>query len=198
MRQVTQSFFGQMINVSTCSRCRGKGTVITKPCPTCSGTGRERKETTISVKIPPGVSTGNYITIRGEGNAGLNGGPAGDVIVVVDQKPHPIFERHGDDLLIRVPISLSSAALGEKVEVPTLGGKARLSIPAGTQSGKVFRLRGKGLPRLEGYGRGDELVEIVVWVPQVLDREEKGLLEQLAPLLKRKVPEPKRELFGGA
>ena len=148
------------------------------------------KETTLSVKIPTGVSRGNYLPLREQGNAGRNGGSPGDVIVLIDEKEDPIFERRDKDIFIRVPISFTLAALGGKIEVPTLTGQVKMKIPSGTQSGKVFRLRGKGLPRLEGYGRGDQLVEIVIWTPKKLSSEEKRLLKELGDLTEKKVPRP--------
>ncbi len=138
-----------------------------------------KKETTISVEIPPGVSTGNYIPLRGEGNAGQNGGAAGDLVVIVEETRDKAFERRGDDLFVQVFIPFTTAALGGKVEIPVLKGKASLKIPPGTQSGRVFSLKGKGVPRLGGYGRGNQLVEVRVWTPTRLSREEKKLLEEL-------------------
>ncbi|MCH7760315.1 molecular chaperone DnaJ [candidate division TA06 bacterium] len=190
IQRVSSGLFGQFINVSACGRCRGEGKIISIPCPICHGKGRVEKETTLSVKIPPGVSRGNYLPLREQGNAGRNGGSPGDVIVLIDEKEDPIFERRDKDIFIRVPISYTLAALGGKIEVPTLTGQVKMKIPSGTQSGKVFRLRGKGLPRLEGYGRGDQLVEIVIWTPKKLSSEEKRLLKELEDLTEKKVPRP--------
>jgi molecular chaperone DnaJ len=179
VRQVTRSFFGQMVNLTTCPECRGEGTVVSDPCPACQGGGRVQAQTTIAVQIPPGVTAGNYITVRGEGNVGLRGGPSGDVIVIIEEKPHAHFDREGDDLFRIQPISFPTAVLGGSIEVPTLHGTARLKIPTGTQSGKVLRLRGEGLPHLNGYGRGDLLVEVVVWIPEKPGSREKKALEEL-------------------
>ncbi|MFC1595419.1 molecular chaperone DnaJ [Gemmatimonadota bacterium] len=179
VQQVSRSIFGQMVNVTTCPTCRGEGTVIADPCPACSGTGRERSQATLAVKVPPGVSSGNYITLQDEGNAGLRGGPAGDVIVFIEEISHPQFSREGDDLIHVHPISFSRAVLGGTVDVPTIHGTARLKIPAKSRSGKILRMRGEGLPHLNGFGRGDLLVEIAIFIPEKLGSAEKRLLEQM-------------------
>ncbi len=179
IRRVSRSLFGQMINVTTCNLCGGEGVIIGKPCSVCGGEGRVKGSTTINVKIPPGVSSGNYITVRGSGHYGRRGGPPGDVIVFIEEKRHPIFKRRGDDLVVEIAVNYPTAALGGEVEVPILNGKAKLKIPPGTQSGKVFRMRNKGLPHLNGYGSGDELVKVIVWVPQKLSNEEKEILKKL-------------------
>ncbi len=134
---------------------------------------------TISVRIPAGVASGNYIALRGQGNAGPRGGPPGDVIVYIEEKEHESFERHENDILYTLPIGFSQAALGAEVEVPTLTGRARVKIPAGIQSGKMLRLRGKGIPELHGYGTGDELVRVVVWTPTKLNERERRLFREL-------------------
>jgi molecular chaperone DnaJ len=141
----------------------------------CKGEGRIRGEETITVKIPAGVSTGNYLTLRGEGNVGPRGGSAGDLIVVIEEKEHEWFERHGDDILFNLTVGFSQLVLGSEVEVPTLTGKVVLKIPAGTQAGKIFRLKGKGIQHLNHYGSGDELVRIRVETPEHLSKEEKEL-----------------------
>ena len=141
--------------------------------------GRQRGETTINVKIPAGVATGNYITIKGEGDVGPKGGAAGDIFVFIEERKDNIFERHGDDILYTLPISIPQAVLGDEVEIPTLTGKARLHIDAGIQSGKILRMRGKGIPHLNGHGKGDQLVKIIVWIPSKLNKEAKGLIEKL-------------------
>jgi molecular chaperone DnaJ len=195
LQQVSRSVFGQFVNVSTCPHCRGEGTVISDPCAKCGGEGVERREAVLLVKIPPGVGTGNYIPLRGEGDAGPRGGPSGDVMVVIEEKNHPIFERRGDDLLLDLPVAYSVLTLGGRVEVPTLGGKVKMKIPAGCQSGRVFRLRGKGLPRLGGYGTGDELVRARVWTPQRPSGRLKAEIEELRDLEEPQVPPPARGLF---
>jgi len=179
VQQVTRSIFGQMMNVTTCPTCKGEGTVITDPCHTCSGTGRDKSQATLAVKVPPGVSSGNYITLQDEGNTGLRGGPSGDVIVFIDEKPHPEFIRDGDDLILIKQLSYARVVLGGTVEVPTLHGTARLKIPPKSRSGKVLRMRGEGLPHLNGFGRGDLLVELSIYVPAKVGSAEKSLLEEL-------------------
>ena len=179
LRQVSQSLFGQLVNVVTCQRCQGEGQIIENPCHSCHGEGRIKGSKTIEVNIPAGVSTGNYIPIEGEGNAGLRGGPPGNLIVTIEELKHDIFERRGDDVIMVLPLSFPKAALGTSVEIPTLTGKAKLNIPAGTQSGKILRMRGKGIPRLHGAGIGDQLVQIQVYVPTKLSPSEKQLLQQL-------------------
>ncbi len=179
VQQVTRSIFGQMMNVTTCPTCKGEGTVITDPCPKCSGTGRDRSQVTLSVKVPAGVSSGNYLTLQNEGNKGLRGGPAGDVIVFIEEKAHPEFMREGDELILVKPISYARAVLGGTVEVPTIHGTARLKIPAKSRSGKVLRMRGEGLPHLNGFGRGDLLVELSIFIPEKVGSAERNLLAEL-------------------
>lgn len=192
VRQVSRSLFGQFINVGTCPECQGQGKIVANPCRGCGGEGRVKKEATIKVRIPAGAAQGNYIPLRGQGNVGPRGGPAGDIIVIIEEKEHPLFARHEDDLLLALPVSLAVAALGGKVTVPLLLGTAELTIPPGTPSGKVFRLRGKGLPHLNATGSGDQLVKIEVWIPTKLSAEEKKLLKQLGDLQQGKVPKPYR------
>jgi molecular chaperone DnaJ len=180
IRRVHQSFLGQFVNVTTCSNCKGQGRVITERCDECGGEGRRQVEETIQVKIPAGISTSNFIPIRGKGNDGLLGGPPGDLLVYIEEKEHPVFERDGADIFCDVPIDYSLATLGGKIDVPTLDGPHELRIPAGTQSQKVFRLRGKGLPKLNGRGKGNQLVRVIVWIPTKMSKKEKELVEQLA------------------
>jgi molecular chaperone DnaJ len=180
IRRVASSFFGQVIQESVCSACGGDGYVLSDPCRTCDGTGLDTKETTVNVDIPAGVSEGNYITIPDQGDAGRNGGPTGDLIVFIQEKEHPMFQRHGIDLLCEVNISFSQAALGASKEIDTIDGRVSLRIPAGTQSGKVFRLKGKGLPVLRGRERGDQLVRVHIRTPEKLSRAARELLERLA------------------
>jgi len=182
VRRASTSFFGQFVNVVTCDRCRGEGRIIDEPCTSCRGEGRVHGTETVVVRIPAGVSTGNYIPLRGRGNAGPRGGPSGDLNVFIEEKPHQDFERHGDDILYELAISISQAALGAEVEVPTLTGKARMKVPPGTQSGKVLRLRGKGIPQLNGYSTGDELVRVHTWIPPKVSGKAKELLEELGKL----------------
>ncbi len=179
VKRVSSSFFGQMVRVEACPTCGGEGMVVMEPCETCHGSGAVATEATISVKMPSGVSSGNYITLRGQGNAGYKGGAAGDVHVLVVEKEDEFFERRGDDVICRLPVSFSTAVLGKEVEVLTITGKAKIGIPPGTPSGKVFRMRHKGLPHLNSSKRGDQLVQVVVWVPEKLKKEERKKLEDL-------------------
>ena len=164
----------------TCGKCGGHGQIITSPCATCEGTGTRRMTYTVNVKIPAGVDSGSRLKLRGEGEAGDNGGPSGDLYVVLDVGEHPIFAREGNDIVCEVPVSITQAALGTEIDVPTLDGTAKVKVPAGTQSGHVFRLRGRGAPDLNGYGSGDELVRIMVETPRKLTKRQRDLLEEFA------------------
>ncbi len=165
---------------TTCGQCRGEGAVIADPCPKCQGQGRVRKPVSLSVRIPPGVDNGSRLKLRNEGEAGLSGGQTGDLYVVVHVKEHPLFVRQDNDVVIEVPVSFPQAALGSEIDVPTLEGKIKLKVPAGTQSGKVFRLKGKGFADLHGYGSGDQLVRITVETPRRLSAKQRELLEEFA------------------
>src|SRR3954452_3317299 len=162
-----------------CPRCRGNGTVIEKPCSKCHGSGRERRRRTFTVKIKPGVKDGTKIRLKGKGEAGQNGGPNGDLIVVTRVASSPTYERRGDDLLVRVPVSFPTAALGGKVEVPTPEGAVSLKIPAGSEDGKLLRIKGRGAPRLRGSGKGDVLARVHIEVPKRVNKKERELLEEL-------------------
>jgi len=195
VRRVQQSIFGQFVNVSSCPRCDGEGRTVKERCRDCSGEGRASATETIAVKVPAGVAGGNFIPLRGMGDAGPRGGPAGDLVVLIEEKPHPVFDRDGDDLRLDMPVAFPVAALGGKVEVPLVdGGRMTLSVSPGTPSGHVLRLRGKGLPSLRG-GTGDLLVRLVVWVPARLGGEERRLLEQLGQADGLKPPGPSKSLF---
>jgi molecular chaperone DnaJ len=165
---------------TTCGQCRGEGSIIADPCPKCQGQGRVRKEEALSVRVPPGVDNGSRLKLRSEGEAGYGGGVAGDLYVVIHVKEHPLFVRQDNDIVIEVPVSFPQAALGCEIDVPTLEGKVKLKIPAGTQSGKVFRLKAKGFADLHGYGRGDQLVRLAVETPRHLSAEQRKLLEEFA------------------
>jgi molecular chaperone DnaJ len=165
---------------TTCGQCRGEGMMIADPCPKCQGQGRIRKPVSLSVRIPPGVDNGSRLKLRNEGEAGFASGPAGDLYVVVHVKEHPLFVRQDNDVVIEVPVSFPQAALGTELEVPTLEGKIKLKLPPATQSGKIFRLKGKGFTDLHGYGRGDQLVRIVVETPRRLSARQRELLEEFA------------------
>jgi molecular chaperone DnaJ len=180
VKQVSRSIFGQFVNVTVCKNCEGQGTVVEKPCAACHGEGVVSGETMINVKVPPGVTTGNYIPLRGQGHAAPRGGHAGDVIVIMEELEDDVFERHGDDVLLDLPISFPQAVLGDDVEIPTLTGKAKLSIPAGIQSGKILRMRGKGIPHLNGSGSGDQLVRVMVYTPTRLNDHEKRIIRELS------------------
>jgi molecular chaperone DnaJ len=184
VRRVQRSFLGQMVNVMTCNHCHGEGSVITEKCHRCTGEGRTSVEETIEVKIPAGVSSNNFIPIEGKGDDGVRGGPSGRLLVYFEEKEHPIFDRDGADIFCDVPIDFSLATLGGQIQVPTLDGPYELKVPAGTQSQKVFTLRGKGLPRVNARGRGSQLVRVIVWVPTKVSKGERDLLEKLGTLPK--------------
>lgn len=167
---------------TTCPRCRGAGEVLKNPCAHCRGEGRREQRRKIKLRIPAGIDDGSRLRSAGNGEAGLRGGPAGDLYVVVHVRPHELFARRGDDLLCDMPISFSTAALGGEIEVPTLTGAARLKVPPGTQSGQLFRLRGKGLPNVHGHGQGDQIVRVIVEVPSRLTRAMREKLEEFAGL----------------
>jgi molecular chaperone DnaJ len=177
--QVTNTFLGQMQTSSTCPSCGGEGRIITKKCTYCQGNGVLRDEEIISLNIPAGVAEGMQLSLSGKGNAGARGGIPGDLIVLVEEEKHPELERDGNNLIHNLFISFPQAALGAQVEVPTIDGKARMKITPGTQSGKVLRLKGKGLPSVNSYGTGDLLVNINVWTPKNLSKEETQILEKL-------------------
>jgi molecular chaperone DnaJ len=180
VRQVSRSVFGQFVNITTCHNCNGEGRIIKDRCQTCEGEGRVQGETTIKVNVPAGVAEGNYIPMRGQGNAGQRGGPAGDLLVIIEEEPHPLFVRNGDDVVLDLLVSFPEASMGTDIEIPTLSGRARLKVDAGTQSGKILRMRDKGIPQLNGHGRGDQLVRVNVWVPTHLSKEDKEHLKTLA------------------
>ncbi len=171
--------FGVIQTQKACSRCGGRGTIIENPCKKCHGAGRIRKPVKITVKIPAGIDDRQIINARGQGNKGVNGGPAGDLRVAINVRPHPIFERDGYNVWVEMHISFAAAALGCALQVPTLDGKVQYNVPAGTQSGDVFKLKGKGIQSLNNRGRGDELVRVIVDVPRNLNDRQKQLLREL-------------------
>ncbi len=179
IRQVSRSMFGQFVNITTCPTCGGEGSVIREACPTCHGEGRTPGESTIKVNVPAGVAEGNYIPLQGQGNAGRQGGPAGDLLVIIEEEPHEYFTRQGDDIVYDLLIAFPVAALGGEVEIPTLKGKARLTVDPGTPSGRMLRMRDRGIPHLNGYGTGDQLIRVTVWVPKRLTAEEREILKKL-------------------
>jgi molecular chaperone DnaJ len=182
VRRVQRSVFGQFVSASVCPTCRGEGQQIRNPCKVCLGEGRTRAEKTFEVEVPAGVSTGNYITLRGQGNVGPRGGPRGDIQVVLEVVEDERLLRDGDDLVFDLSLSFSQAALGSEVEVPTVYGTESVRIPAGVQSGQVLTLRGKGLPHLGGGGRGDQHIRVHVWTPTKLTAEQESLIRRLAEL----------------
>jgi len=179
IRQQAGGGFFQQIVVSTCPTCNGEGRIISRSCNVCNGQGRVEKEDIVSVEIPAGVQEGMSISVRGRGNAGLRGGSPGDLIIQIFEEPHDDFERDGDNLIHELFISFPDAALGTQVEVPTLDNPVRIKIAPGTQAGKMVRLKGKGLPNINGYGKGNLLIHINVWTPEQLSSEEKRMLEKL-------------------
>jgi molecular chaperone DnaJ len=203
VRQVTRTFLGTVQQVSTCTMCRGAGEVISDPCRDCNGEGRHPGSTMVTVKVPAGVSSGNYMTIEGKGNAAPRRGHPGDLVVVFAEEEHEHFVRHGDHVIYELPISFPQAALGDEVTVPTLGGEAHLKIPSGTQSSKILKMKGKGIPHLHATGRGDQLVKITVWVPTKLTEGDRELLKELgksdtfeAPIKDRSFLQKLRETLG--
>jgi molecular chaperone DnaJ len=188
IRRVQQSIFGRFTHVVVCPRCEGTGVVITHPCSQCQGKGRVKVQRKIPVKVPAGVNDGHRLCLEGEGSVGLYGGPAGELYVTVTVKPHNLFRRDGSDILYELSINFAQAALGDEVEIPSLDGSVSLKIPPGTQSGKVFRLKGKGIPYVDGKGRGDLLVKVNVVTPSRLDKKQRSLFEELAKVLPRYQP----------
>ncbi len=179
VRQVQRSLLGQIVNIQPCYQCRGLGKVVSDPCRACSGEGVVRKSGSVDIEIPPGVSTGNYMTKRGEGNHGPKGAPPGNLIIYFEEKEHPLFIRDGNDVILQVDIQYPQAVLGTNIEVQTLSGKVKLKIPPGIRSGQVLRLRGKGLPELNRHREGDQLVKIQIITPTRVSANMKKLLKQL-------------------
>ena len=174
-----QTMFGIQQSVVECPQCHGEGKIITERCSYCNGEGVERKDETVSFSIPAGVQDGQTLTMRGKGNAAPRGGANGDLLIVIEEVKHPELIRDGNDIVYNLMLDLPTATLGGSVEVPTITGRARMKIPAGTQPGKVLRMRGKGLPSTDGYGTGDELVNIMVYIPENLGQQEQAAIESL-------------------
>jgi molecular chaperone DnaJ len=179
VRKVTNTFLGQMQTVSTCPTCNGEGSIITNKCTVCKGEGRVYGEETVNINIPAGVQEGMQLSLGGKGNAGERGGMPGDLIVVIEEEAHKELQRDGLNVAYELHISFPDAVFGIQVEVPTIDGRAKIKIPPGTQSGKIFRLKGKGFPEVNGYGRGDQLIHVNVWTPQHVTHEEKEMLNQM-------------------
>lgn len=193
IRRAQQSIFGRFTNVATCSRCRGEGSIITEPCLKCQGSGRERADRTISIKIPPGVDNSAQVVMRGEGDSGSKGGPNGNLFINLTVKPHAFFVRREDDIIYELPINFVQAALGDEVEVPGLAGKTKIKIPPGSQTGKVFRLKGQGVTHLKRNGRGDQIILLVVVTPETLNDKQRQLLKELgASLTGQNMPAPEK------
>ena len=176
-------------STAPCSRCRGTGKIIHTPCKACGGSGSVKKSKRVTVSIPAGIDDGQAISLRGQGNAGKNGGPAGDLIVAVHVKPHPQFHRDGTTVLYEQPVTFYQAVMGAELEIPTIDGKVKYNLPAGTQTGTTFRLRGKGIPELRGRGRGDQYVTVRVQIPTSLNGEQKEALRAFAEAMGEDVPE---------
>ncbi len=179
VRQVRSTFLGQMQTTAQCPNCQGTGTLVVEPCGKCRGEGRTIEEETIDIDIPGGVEDGMQLSMRGKGNAGIKGGPPGDLIIAIEVKPHADLKRDGNNLIYELHISFPDAAIGTSVDIPTLSGPVKIKIPPGTASGKIFRLNGKGLPSVQAYGKGDQLIYVDIWTPKKLSDDEKAILEKL-------------------
>jgi molecular chaperone DnaJ len=193
VRRVQQSILGSFVNVATCPTCQGEGETIAMPCQRCRGNKQIRASRTIVVRVPAGVGNGARIRLAGEGEPGFRGGPPGNLYVLLHVQPHAFFRRNGDDIVLELAINVAQAALGDKVFIPTLDGEEKISIPAGTQTGRIFRLRGRGVPHLRGNGRGDMLIVIQVAVPIELDDKQRELFQELGKTLgKEVIPQQER------
>jgi len=180
VRRVTNTFLGQMQTVTTCPNCNGEGSTVTQKCGACKGEGRVYGEEMVTINVPAGVQEGMQLSMSGKGNAGERGGANGDLIILIEEEQHKELQRDGLNVAYDLHISFPDAVFGTSVEVPTIDGRAKIKIPAGTQSGKIFRLKGKGFPEVNGYGRGDQLIHVDVWTPQNISSEEKAMLEKLS------------------
>jgi molecular chaperone DnaJ len=180
VRRVQNTFLGQMQTVTTCPTCNGEGTTITAKCGACKGEGRMYSEETVSIDIPAGVQEGMQLNINGKGNAGERGGMPGDLIILIEEEQHKDLHREGLNVAYELHLSFTDAVFGTQTEVPTIDGRAKIKIPAGTQSGKIFRLKGKGFPAVNSYEKGDQLIQVNVWTPQNVSPEEKSMLEKLS------------------
>jgi molecular chaperone DnaJ len=183
IRRTQQTLFGRFVNTTVCSQCHGEGRIITEPCPECRGSGKRKHQRSILVKVPAGVDNGSQICLSGEGDAGTKGGPSGNLYVTLSVKEHEFFTRDGDHIHYELLVNFAQAALGAEVEVPTIDGKTNLKIPPGSQTGTVFRVKGKGFPHLNRSGRGDQLVTLFVATPQSLTKKQRELLHELADSL---------------
>ncbi len=179
VRRVTNTFLGQMQTVTTCPTCNGEGVSISAKCGSCKGEGRVYGEETIHIDVPAGVQEGMQLSMGGKGNVGERGGAPGDLLILIEEEKHPELSRDGMDIQYVLPLSFPDVVLGTQAEVPTIDGKAKIKIPAGTQSGKIFRLKGKGFPEINGYQKGDQLVKVKVWTPQHITEEEREIMEKM-------------------
>ena len=191
-----QTPMGVFASTAPCSKCGGTGRIIHQPCPDCHGQGRVRKRRSIKVNIPAGIDDGQTISLRGQGHAGRNGGPSGDLLITVMVQPHEIFRREGTSVFCEAPITYAQAVLGGTLEIPTIDGKVKYDIPEGTQTGSVFRLRGKGIPVLNGRGRGDQYVTVTIETPKNLNKEQKEALKKFSDLLGESNYEKRKSFFG--
>ncbi len=196
VQQRRQTPLGFMSTSAPCGRCGGKGRIIHQPCSACHGSGQLRRRKTLKVTIPAGIDNGQTISLRGQGNAGRNGGPAGDLLIAVTVRPHEIFRREGTSVLCEAPITFTQAVLGAELEIPTIDGKVKYSIPEGTQSGTTFRLKGKGIPGLNGRARGDQYVTVYIETPRNLSREQKEALRKFSDTLGESNYEQRKSFFG--
>lgn len=197
VKTVQRTPFGQFASTKTCTTCNGTGEVVEEPCTACNGSGKEKKSRKLSINIPAGVDTGSVIPLRGEGNHGERGGPAGDLYVYINVKEHELFERDGNDVWCEIPISFAKAVLGGNIEVPTIEGKVKYDIPEGTQTATVFRLKNKGIKNLRGSGKGDQYVRVKVTVPKKLTDKQKSILEQFAVEMGEKQDKDDKKGFFG-
>ena len=182
VRQVKSTFLGQMQTTTSCPTCKGTGKSITAFCNKCKGDGRMLAEEYLDIEIPAGVAEGMQLSMRGKGNAGKSGGSAGDLLIVIEEIEHDDFIRDGNNIVFDLFLNFADAALGTSVHVPTIGGKVKIKIPPGTQAGKIFRLKGKGIPEVQGYGKGDQLINVNIWTPKTLNSEERAIMEQMRKL----------------
>ena len=195
VRRAQRSFFGQFVSVAPCPTCAGEGVVVSAPCKKCRGEGRSRAERTLKITVPPGVATGQYMTLRGAGNVGARGGPKGDVLVVFEVEDDERFERDGEDLYCEALVTYPQLVFGADIQVPGVLGDLSLRVPAGTQSGQVFHLRGRGLPRVNATGTGDLHVRVQLWTPQSVDGQEEAIIRQLATLQGATPPQREKSIW---
>lgn len=193
--QVQNTPFGRVVNRRVCMHCSGKGKIVREKCPSCRGNGKIKKQKTIPIRIPAGVDHGTQVRVAGQGEPGVNGGPPGDLYIVLRVKSHPFFEREGQDIYCEMPITFVQAALGDEIEVPTLSGRVKLKIPAGTDTGTLFRIKGKGVPANRGQAQGDQHVQVKIRTPKKLTERQKELLREFAEISGDQLPDEQSESF---